>query len=256
MIHYGKLPILLMAELASGKWDTNNNIIAAWLLENLQKLEDISVEQVAGACYVSNAAVSRFCRDIGLEDFIELRELWRENRQTFTRYGAGLPAEEQAKEFLHRVQDAQKMAIETLDYPALERLAGDIRQAGRVVLLGLLRSANVAMNLQSDLCSLGLNTAVRLTYREQAEYLAQPQTGDVILILSFTGAYFDYGLPRQILHEHRKLWLIAGEPELKERYPKTNVLSFCSKQDFASHPHQLQIVASVISQRVASKQNY
>lgn len=252
MLRYGKLPILLMAELASGEWDSNNAVIASWLLENLQKTEDISVEQLAKACYVSKAAISRFCREIGLEDFSELRELWREEQQAFPQCGAGLSAKEQGSVFLQSVQDAQRLAVDTLDYPALERLICDMQGAERVVLLGLFRSANVAMNLQGDLWSLGVNTVARLTYREQAEYLQHPQPGDVVLIFSFTGAYFDFGLPRKILHEHPKLWFIAGEPQLKEKYPGANVLSFDSKRDAASHPYQLQIVAGLIAQRYAA----
>lgn len=253
MIPYGKLPIILLSELASGKWDSNNCRIAVWLLEHLHQQTDISIESLARECFVSNSTISRFCREIGLEDFKDLRELWLSGKQGFTTYGKTLSPKEQGQLFLHRVQDNLQMAANTLDYAALEHLVAAMHQARRIVLLGLMRSGTAALNLQSDLISLGANAITRLTYREQMEYLQHPANGDILLIFTFTGAYFDFDLPKQVLLQRQvPLWLIAGEPELKETYPMIQVLSFCSRQDFSSHPYQLQFVASLISQRYAA----
>lgn len=91
MAYYTKLPIVLLSELAAGKEDSNNCRIARYLPERLDCLEDVSIEGLAGECFVSKATVSRFCRDIGLEDFSELRDLLRQTEKTFTLYGQGLP---------------------------------------------------------------------------------------------------------------------------------------------------------------------
>lgn len=249
MLWYGKLPILLLTELASGEWDSPNSRIAEWLLEHLNREDDVTMEQIASECFVSNSAVSRFCRSIGLEDFKELRRLWQENRQSFTLYGEGLPAKEQAGEFLRRIQEEERLAVESLDYSALDELAKKICTAKRVVLLGLLRSANVAMNLQSNLCALGIRTASRLTYREQANYLKAPPEDDLILILSFSGTYFEYGLPREFLRNSKQVWLLTGCKAAAEHYPNVHTLSFHSQLNFAGHPYQLQAVAGVLAQR-------
>ena len=45
-------------------------------------LEDVSIEGLAGECFVSKATISRFCRDIGLEDFSELRGLLHQTEKT------------------------------------------------------------------------------------------------------------------------------------------------------------------------------
>lgn len=251
MLWYGKLPILLLTELASGEWDSPNSRIAEWLLDHLSREDDVTMEQIAAECFVSNSAVSRFCRNIGLEDFKELRRLWQENRQSFTVYGRGLSAGAQAGEFLKQVQAAERLAVESLNCAALDELARKICTAKRVVLLGLLRSANVAMNLQSDLCSLGIRTASRITYREQVKYLQDPPPEDLIVIVSFTGTYFEYGLPREFLHKSKQVWLITGGQPSTVHYPNVRTVSFSSQLDFASHPYQLQAVAGVLAQRCA-----
>ena len=73
MAYYEKLPIVLLSELASGREDSYNCRIASWLLGHLG--EQVSAKEIAQACFVSISAVSRFCKDIGLEDFYALREL-------------------------------------------------------------------------------------------------------------------------------------------------------------------------------------
>ena len=65
MAYYEKLPIVLLSELAAGPEDSYNCRIAAWLLGHLG--EQVSADDVARGCYVSKSAVSRFCRDIGVD---------------------------------------------------------------------------------------------------------------------------------------------------------------------------------------------
>ena len=50
MAYYEKLPIVLLSELASGREDSYNCRIAAWLLRHLG--EQVSAEEIARACFV------------------------------------------------------------------------------------------------------------------------------------------------------------------------------------------------------------
>ena len=111
MAYYGKLPIVLLSELAAGKEGSNNCRISRYLLERLDCLEDVSIEKLAAECFVSKATVSRFCRDIGLEDFGELRDLMRQTEKTFTLYGRGLPPKDQGLDFCGRVQGSLGLEI-------------------------------------------------------------------------------------------------------------------------------------------------
>ena len=78
-----------------------------------------------------------------------------------------------------------------------------------------------------------------------------------MVIFSYTGICFDYGLPRHILREGPKVWLVTGCPDIRERFaqkglPAHRLLTFRSEQDFVSHPYQLQMAASLIAQRLGA----
>lgn len=67
------LVIILLSTINSEPKDSNNYKIAKFLIENIRNLEDFSISELAKTCYVSNSSVSRFCREIGLNDFNSLK---------------------------------------------------------------------------------------------------------------------------------------------------------------------------------------
>lgn len=188
------------------------------------------------------------------KDTAELRDLLRQTEKTFTLYGKSLSPRDQGQFFCGKVRESLGLVADTLDYEALDRLAGELHRAKRVATHGLLKAETAAISLQSDLVMLGKNAVTKVAFREQADYLAAAQRSELIVIFSYTGIYFDYGLPRDILREGPKVWLVTGSPDIRERFaakslPASRLLTFQSEQDFASHPYQLQMAASLIAQR-------
>ncbi len=49
--------------------------IASYILEHPDEVREMTLTQPAEACAAGMGTVSRFCRDAGLRDFAELREL-------------------------------------------------------------------------------------------------------------------------------------------------------------------------------------
>lgn len=255
MAHYGQLPILLLSELAAGHADSADCRIATYLLAHLDDASEITVERVAAACAVSNGSVSRFCRNIGLDGFAELRALMRREGRAFTVYGSGLEAAAQSAVFAGCVEESLRLVTDTLDYAALDRLVDALCSAGRIAVFGLLKSGTAAMNLQGDLSILGFPAVTRLTFHEQSAFLRDIRRGDLVLLLSYTGLYLQYDLPPRMLDgtSGAKVWLVTSRPEAAAQYPALSVLRFDSKRDFASNPFQMQLVASIIAQRCAAR---
>ena len=75
------LTIILLSTINSELINSNNYRIAKYILENMRALEDISITELAKECYVSNSSISRFCRDIGLRDYNELKSQIAKYRQ-------------------------------------------------------------------------------------------------------------------------------------------------------------------------------
>ena len=93
-----------------------------------------------------------------------------------------------------------------------------------------------------------------ISYPQQIEYILNTDDKDLIIILSYTGAYFDYEDLRANYKKLKapKIWMISSQ---QKTYPDfvNEVLSFESLQDQSSHPYQLQFIASIIAQEYAKR---
>ena len=257
MDYYGKLPIVLLSEIACSRDDTYRCRIASYVLGRIGKA--LSVEEIARDCFVSKSAVSRFCREIGLEDFGELKELQAQAGKTFERIGTAPEQRTRNVQFARLAASAMEQAASSLDEAALRDLVQDIHQAERIACFGLLKAETAAINLQSDLTMLGKNTLTKVSYGDQMDFLSRSLASDLILIFSYRGIYFEYDLPSEIRNGHGKIWIITGNAGVREKLPRWirqyGVLHFDSSLDFASHPYQLLTVSSIIAQEVAISGN-
>ena len=93
----GKLPIVFLSTLASEKKDSTNSQIATYLLNHLDDIKDIGIQEMAKECSVAMSSISRFCKEIGLNDFNELRELLISTKMNFEQYSSSSKAKNYAK---------------------------------------------------------------------------------------------------------------------------------------------------------------
>ena len=59
---YDKLPVVFLSTIASEKKDATNSLIASYILEHLQTMQDIGIKDMAAQCNVSLSSISRFCK--------------------------------------------------------------------------------------------------------------------------------------------------------------------------------------------------
>ena len=255
---YGKLPILLLAELVEHPSDATNARIASYILTHMEELHDLSIRDLAAQCYVSAASVSRFCRDIGLTDFADLRNLINNTDFKFEIASNAPSPVAQKKEYVGAVIDAISLARDSLNMRLIEQLARDIAKYEKVSVFGPLKAATAAINLQTNLLMLGKLVNTSLRYSKQIDYLENADENDLVIIFSYSGIYFDYKYSQNRIHpniKRPKIWFITGNPLVRESDYLDCVIAFKSKQDQASHPYQLQIAADLIAQSYAHLKN-
>lgn len=254
IMFYGKLPIVFLAELASGDSNSTNSQIAAYILNHLEEVRNDSIRELARKCFVSISSISRFCREMGLNDYSELRELIADTELKFEVCSNHPEPQMQMEEYIRSVQDSIRLVQESLNPQKLVQLAEDIHCYKKVSVFGLLKAETAAMNLQSDLLMLGKLTTSKVRYHKQIEYLEQADEDDLVIIFSYTGIYFDYQyLPHRINKNIRrpKIWFITSGKHVRPDAFLNEVIYFESRQNQASHPYQLQVIAGLIAQAYA-----
>ena len=164
----GKLPIVFLSTLASEKKDSTNSQIATYLLNHLDDIKDIGIQEMAKECSVAMSSISRFCKEIGLNDFNELKELlimilflvsWQ--------YSSSSKAKNRLEEYSLKVKESITMVEKSIDIQQIDALCKEIQKYQQVGIFGLLKAGAVAFNLQSDLLMLGKQTYSHISYKQQ-----------------------------------------------------------------------------------------
>ncbi len=202
---YGKLPIVLLSTLATQADGTTDCNIAHFILENPQRASRMTIVELARSCHASVSSVSRFCREIGLCDFAELRELIRHADWRFDAGVQSAQAQERLHSTLHVLHESLEALENSVDMEQIGVLCRKIDAYERVAVFGLLKAGTAAQCLQADLLLLGKVAVCKLPFAKQIEYMEQAAERDLILIFSYSGIYFDYlhrRIPRGLRRAH------------------------------------------------------
>ncbi|PJI10243.1 MULTISPECIES: MurR/RpiR family transcriptional regulator [Clostridium] len=152
---WDKLKIVFLSELVSSDGGSINCEIASYILKHIDEVKNYNISELAKKCHVANSSISRFCREVGLNDFMELKELITTTSFQFDIYSNHPNTNVRSLDFIKRVKDSLDLASESLNYEVLNRLSVDIYNYEKIAIFGLLKAETVAMNLQSDLLLLG-----------------------------------------------------------------------------------------------------
>ena len=248
---YDKLPIMVLSEMVSGESDSTNGHLAAYILDHLNELREDSIRDLSAKTHVSISSISRFCRDIGLQDFAELKELIATTSLDFEINSDSKDLNVQKSDYISAVEDSLEHVRRSLDMRKLERLAQDIQSHERVYIFGILKGETAAMNLQTDLAMLGKRAVTKLRFSHQAQILSESGPDDLIILFSFAGIFFNYGYPRLTAKkksQRAKVYFITSDRRAVGSREFDDVIWFDSLQNQASHPYQLQLIAGLIAQ--------
>ncbi len=235
-----KVTDCFFSTLASEKKDSTNSQIATYLLNHLDDIKDIGIQEMAKECSVAMSSISRFCKEIGLNDFNELRELLISTKMNFEQYSSSSKAKNRLEEYSLKVKESITMVEKSINMQQIDALCKEIQKYQQVGIFGLLM--------------LGKQTYSHISYKQQLQYISSTNEDDLLIIFSYTGCYFDYPDIRTLKNKLKKpqIWLISSK---KESYPDfiDHVITFDSKQDQNSHPYQLQFIARLIAQEYARR---
>lgn len=188
--------------------DSTNFIIAQYMLEHLEQMKVISTKELARECNVSKSSISRFCRKIGYEDFMELQiaivtyDSCIDERIPDLK---GNAVEEFVKTYLADSKRIVDHLEKNLDTAALEELAADLHSFSRVVLMGHVQSSLPAFSLQHYLTILHKFTYSTQDPTEQREMLEQFGEEDLIIIFSAGGRFLERVLDPMSVMERRNI---------------------------------------------------
>lgn len=188
--------------------------IALELLVKLDDMKDVTIEYIAKACNVSNASVSRFCRELGYEDFFDFKYCLKHDvidknyRSDLNSRMIDFSMDMDAYRayYCGEVARVTSQVLETMNLPALDALVRDIHEYKTVVAMGLLHSEYACLTLQAKMLKLNKVIISLINSKAQCEYLCSAGKDTLVLLFSVTGNYFlNTLLPRMTEGDEKKV---------------------------------------------------
>ncbi len=136
---------------------TTYSNIAYYISNNFSKITQMNLEELADACYVSQATISRFCRFLGFESFthfkMECQRSLRDGERRINDIVSTISQgdDEYKKSFRHYgdviIRELQAL-MDSMDVAQLDALLERIHNTEDVALFGIHRCASVIQELQ------------------------------------------------------------------------------------------------------------
>lgn len=247
------LIIILLAVINSEINDSNNYKIAKYIIENIDTLENCSITELAKKCYVSNSSISRFCRDIGLRDYNDLKNQVAKYQVALVnahdKFKYKNVDNNSCEGYIDCVIDNLYLLKKSINEKVINEVVKDIYDYKYVAAFGYLQSENVALNLQYDLQTNRKIIYTCMQYANQIEYIKHAGKDHFIIIFSDSGTYFKRSFSRvqpfKNTNNKPKICLVTSNKKIVLPYVDVYV-RYESENDYASHPYSLLTIASII----------
>ena len=185
---------LLQAQLLYNDMGKSEKRVADWLFSHSGEILPYSISDLASMCESSEATIVRFSKRLGCSGYQDLKiALAREHDKKVI--APTITAEDDCFSIFEKVCNDAYMSLErtkkTLSPEAMTAAVRAIASSGRVVLIGLGTSAQVAEDASNKLVRAGYNSVAYADTHMQAIAVSQLKRGDTVIGISQSGASKD-----------------------------------------------------------------
>lgn len=174
--------------------DTNYQI-AASMLNHYDKLEKMTLSEMAELCFVSKSAITRYCHFLGFNDFSEFRDALEQKFDMGEDYTKQFQKQmhENSKEAIERYcQDIHsniKKAFDSQNQEKLPEIIKSLQEARRIVFLSHHFLCDIGHYFQSKMMMMGKYVEQFVDYDMQLESVRTLEKEDLAIICSIGGSY-------------------------------------------------------------------
>lgn len=244
--------------------ENNTNYNIAWyMVHHLDEIATIGISDLAKACFVSPATISRFCRTIGYDNFAHLKHDCATSRKYRHRINNvnKIPVDSMRKNpkavtefYVHKINQAMEEMIGYLDWKQIDEILKLIHDYKKVYFFGTQFSHSAALHLQADLLMLDKFTIAYIDYEKQLESTKYLDQDSIAIIISVNGHFLNSAnkAMHYIKKSNAKIVFITHNAELEDAQVADYVIELGSKENGRYGKHTLLTLMELLSSRYFS----
>lgn len=210
---YGVLNSLISI-LNEGEEDSSDAVIAKYLLQNFNHLQNLNIYDMADECFVSRATIRRFAQRLGFDNFKILKNQFESFHDTYSFYRAGIYDNTVNNTISEQIL---KMVNECDSFFTDEKIAGivnDIKKANTIVFLTSDIYSRQSSEFQKAMILNDKMVRIISKKYENSELLHSLKSTDLLLVISVSGFFVNVILP-YIKDNQAKTILLTTVHDLK-----------------------------------------
>lgn len=210
---YGVLNSLISI-LNEGEEDSSDAVIAKYLLQNFNHLQNLNIYDMADECFVSRATIRRFVQRLGFDNFKILKNQFESFHDTYSFYRAGIYDNTENNTISEQIL---KMVNECDSFFTDEKIAGivnDIKKANTIVFLTSDIYSRQSSEFQKAMILNDKMVRIISKKYENSELLHSLKSTDLLLVISVSGFFVNVILP-YIKDNQAKTILLTTVHDLK-----------------------------------------
>ena len=254
----GKIRSSLIAILNNQETNSTYYKIAKYLLQNHYISNHVTMEDVAQNCFCAKSTVSRFCRQIGYQNYYELnQDLYNSTKLSQDKYDRYMHYDfDTTKDiFLGNILSLVDMMHSTIHESDVNALVNDLLNYEEVAIFGTSQSQSMAQTFQNDMClSKKIMTTSNLP-EHQKQYIVNSNNKNLIIIISFSGEYFRSFMNINHLDKNNKakFILITCNPKMRNSTYYDDIYYIEAQDTYAYRAHSINIFLNIVSIEYAKR---
>lgn len=169
--------------------NNTNKIIAEYLLCNINRLNELTIYDVAEACFVSRSSIHRFLKQIGFDQFSYLGKYIRDSNQHWQAFYDYANRENFMEDVQSKMKDMMDDISSLAENESVREFVQMFHEHKDIYFLSASTSASAILHLQEMLLAVGKLIYVRTSSNVSADFLPMLDENSLLVTCSVTGNY-------------------------------------------------------------------
>ena len=169
--------------------DEPHAILASYFLRNFDRIDQLNVYDLAEECYTSRASIRRFCKSLGYENFVDIKNEFEDYVNESSNYYRNCTDSENYMQLLSSQIYKMTQQINQSIGPHIMEIAAMIRQSKQIVFLVSYIYTRQCIEFQKEMILAGKMTYVVNQQYINANILKQLLPEDLLITISVGGFF-------------------------------------------------------------------
>lgn len=206
--------------------ESSNYVIANYFLRHYHQLSELNIYDVAAECFVSRSSVRRFCISIGFENFLDLKNAFKEYDDKYSYYMKHSNRENYRESLTKEINEMIVELDKRMNIDEVDKIADRIYKSKKVVFLTSGSSMSTIQEFQQSMIFHGKIINIVSDLYTDKPFISTLDKNDIIITISAMGN-FAMASREYVLQSnaYKILITVNRDKEFKKWYDKVYHLS-------------------------------